>query len=67
MFFIIFVIAINIFVFGVVYPEVLEIECNQCTYQKDLTIILMFMVPIPSGILIWALVNYNLNVEDIEK
>jgi hypothetical protein len=60
------VVVINIFVFGAVYPDLLNRECEACTYQKDFAILLIFIVPIPSATLIYAVLNIMLS-DYVEK
>lgn len=68
-FVIVFIIAINIWLFGWVYPSVESVDCELCTYEKDLALAMMFIVPIPSAFLIWALVNSNLDshIEELKE
>ena len=68
-FVVLFIIGINIFIFVWVYPSVDSVTCELCTYEKDLALAMMFIVPIPSAFMIWAIVNSNLDshIEDLEK
>ena len=69
MFVIVFIVAINIWIFGWVYPSVESVNCDLCTYEKDLALAMMFIVPLPSAFLIWALVNSHLDehIEDLKE
>ena len=60
-FVIVFIIGINVGIFVYLYPNVLETNCELCTYEKDFAIAMIFIVPIPSAFLIWAIVNSNLD------
>jgi hypothetical protein len=44
-------------------------DCEACTYEKDLALAMIFLVPIPSAFLIWAIINSNLDshVEDLKE
>lgn len=68
-FVIVFIVAVNIWIFGWVYPSVESVNCDFCTYEKDLALAMMFIVPLPSAFLIWALVNSHLDehIEDLKE
>jgi hypothetical protein len=68
-FIVLFIIAINIGIFGFLYPSINEMDCEACTYEKDLALAMIFLVPIPSAFLIWAIINSNLDshVEDLKE
>ena len=46
-------VGVNIFIFVHVMPMVMDVEYNM--FEKDLVMVMMFFVPIPSGFFIYAL------------